>query len=732
MAKATDIDSLEEMTDEVRSAFAQQFNPSMPMPTEGGGVWVCETYPDYVIANVAGEYFKINYANDEASEKIVFDAPDKWQPVEQQWVDSSGKAWVSVKRGARHSMSDSTAIQAAHDAIVNAGATCKNALKAISETADELRVRNYIVLFDGKDLEGIASRRTNKDGSIGEHFSKAVDVESQYTATGSIYVDWEHGQDPDRIGSNPDEILGYVDWKTAKRDETGIIVDRVLNRRAKYMQWLEELIKAGLVGNSTEAIPDAVQKKANGEIVRWPLRRDTLTVNPMEPRMLTQNAVLAYKALNIELLPETDMADKGILSTPTKEIDMEPTELKAMLDENKTAIVAALEPRMTEVATKAIEAWAAKLPEVKAGAAKLEVTLDEADRPFTSIAEQVKAVRNFTVTRGVTRDPRLGRIESNMKAMAAKAPQGASEGVMSDGGILLDPTLSATLIKPIHDEGPFSNDATKLPVGNNSNSGWINGVDETSRATGSRWGGIQGFRLAEAATKTASKPTFRRISWELKKYAVVIIATDELLNDSTQFNTICYEGSKEELSFMLNDDILNGGGLGGPLGIMQSGALVSFARLDANKIQGTDISAMWQRMSPRSKANAKWYVNSETAPQLDALFAVGSTAVLFPYAGYNQALGVRTLYGKPIIETEFNAALGTIGDIVLADMSQYLLWEDAGGVKDSVNMYLYWLTDETAVRFVMRTDGKPNIAAPLTPYKGTLTKSPFVALTTAS
>jgi len=40
-----------------------------------------------------------------------------------------------------------------------------NALKAISETPDELRVANYLVLFGGRDLEGIASDYVNDDGS---------------------------------------------------------------------------------------------------------------------------------------------------------------------------------------------------------------------------------------------------------------------------------------------------------------------------------------------------------------------------------------------------------------------------------------------------------------------------------------------------------------------------------------------------------------------------------------
>jgi HK97 family phage major capsid protein len=139
---------------------------------------------------------------------------------------------------------------------------------------------------------------------------------------------------------------------------------------------------------------------------------------------------------------------------------------------------------------------------------------------------------------------------------------------------------------------------------------------------------------------------------------------------------------------------------------------------------------MWQRLCLTSKAKSKWYVNSECAPQLDALFAVGSTQVLFPYAGYTPD-GVRTLYGRPIVETEFNAALNTTGDIMLADMSEYLLWEK-GNVEMASSMHVEFLTDQEVVRFIYRCDGQPAAASPITPYKGTLTHSPFVVIGSAS
>jgi len=94
-------------------------------------------------------------------------------------------------------------------------------------------------------------------------------------------------------------VLGVVDWKSVRRDERGVWVERVLNRRSQYVKWLEDLIDEGLIGTSSEAVDGEVEKAADGRITRWPLRRDTLTVTPMEPRMIRDNYLQAFKALGI-------------------------------------------------------------------------------------------------------------------------------------------------------------------------------------------------------------------------------------------------------------------------------------------------------------------------------------------------------------------------------------------------------------------------------------------------
>lgn len=194
-----------------------------------------------------------------------------------------------------------------------------NALKAVSETDDTLIVTNRIVLFGGRDLEGVVNTNKNADGSTGEFFTKSTKLESDYTAIGRLPVDWEHGRGADGLGK--DDVLGYVDWTTAKADNSGIWVQRILNRRNAYVKMLETLIKAGMIGTSSEAIPDQVMKKADGEIVRWPLRRDTLTVSPMEPRMLSENQITALKALAEELPMFKSACDRLGIDTGANETD---------------------------------------------------------------------------------------------------------------------------------------------------------------------------------------------------------------------------------------------------------------------------------------------------------------------------------------------------------------------------------------------------------------------------
>lgn len=362
-------------------------------------------------------------------------------------------------------------------------------------------------------------------------------------------------------------------------------------------------------------------------------------------------------------------------------------------------------------------------------AATLVVTEDETDKkaamPWRSFGEQLKAV--------YTAAAQPFKIDERLKAQ--KAILGANEQQGSEGGFLVQTDFAQDLMMIMHEQSTVASRCRRIPIGANANGLKINAVDETNRSTG-RWGGIQGYWVAEGGSITASQPKFRQMSMELHKLAAAVYATDELLADATALGAVVQQAASEEMSFMLGDSIFNGNGAGKPFGVLGSGALVSVAKeagQPAATLQYENILKMWSRMWAPSRANAVWFINQDIEPQLlgmDFPVGTGGVPVFLPPGGLSQS-PYGTLMGRPVIPTEFNQTLGTVGDIVFADLSQYLLI-DKGGVQQASSMHVQFLTDQMVFRFTYRVDGQSTWYKALTPAKGSATLSPFVALATRS
>ena len=88
-----------------------------------------------------------------------------------------------------------------------------------------------------------------------------------------------------------------------------------------------------------------------------------------------------------------------------------------------------------------------------------------------------------------------------------------------------------------------------------------------------------------------------------------------------------------------------------------------------------------------------------------------------------------SLLGRPIVVTEACSALGTAGDIILADMSKYLA-AVKGAVQSDVSIHLWFDQNTTAFRFVLRMNGQPWLSAPIARKNGSNTLSHFITLQT--
>lgn len=348
------------------------------------------------------------------------------------------------------------------------------------------------------------------------------------------------------------------------------------------------------------------------------------------------------------------------------------------------------------------------------------------EKPFATFGEQLRDIAQAGIN-GISG-------QSTGKLVWGKAA-GANETVPSEGGFLVQEDFSTRLLNLVHETGSVISRVTNIPLSSNANAIKLPTIDETSRARGSRWGGVRAYWLAEGEQKVDSKPKFGEISLGLNKLAALGYATDELLQDSTAMEAIFMQAFSEEIRFEVEDAIINGSGAGKPLGILNSGAVVVVAA-ESSQAAGTitfaNLAAMMERLPTRSRRNAVWLVNdSGIETQLYSVTLPGAAGYpIYLPPGQTNTPGnamYGTLLGRPVIPVEYLPVTGQPGDIMLVDLSEYLTI-DKGGIQTAQSMHVRFIYDEMTFRLVYRVDGKPAWRQPVTTANGGLAKSPFVAL----
>ena len=187
------------------------------------------------------------------------------------------------------------------------------------------------------------------------------------------------------------------------------------------------------------------------------------------------------------------------------------------------------------------------------------------------------------------------------------------------------------------------------------------------------------------------------------------------------------------MTFKLDDAIFNGTGKGQPLGIVNSSALISVAKETgqvADTVVWENIVKMWGRIAIGSRLKSAWYINSEVEAQLMTMTQIvgtGGVPVYLP-AGGASASPYGALLGRPVIPVEQCPKLGDAGDIILADMSDYI-GIDKGGLETDTSIHVQFLYDEQVFRFRYRFNGCPYTNSAVTTYKNaSSTISPYVTL----
>lgn len=323
-------------------------------------------------------------------------------------------------------------------------------------------------------------------------------------------------------------------------------------------------------------------------------------------------------------------------------------------------------------------------------------------------------------------------VRSGYQGLPETRASGLSEGVPADGGFFVQKDFSNQLIKAAFETGILAGKCRRFPLSGTANGIKIPAVDETSRADGSRRGGVRGYWANEAATVTASDPKFAQVELTLNKLFCLGYCTEELLQDAGALDVLLNQMFAEEIGFKLDDAIINGSGAGQPLGIMNAPCLVTVAK-ESGQANDTvlfeNIVKMWSRLHAPSRGNAVWLINQDVEPQLFGMtlsVGTGGVPVYLPANGLSGSM-YGSLFGRPVIPVEQCDTVGDLGDIVLADLSQYYL-ADKGGMQAASSIHVKFIYDETTFKMTYRVDGQPSWKSYITPFKSTNTLSPFVTL----
>lgn len=395
-------------------------------------------------------------------------------------------------------------------------------------------------------------------------------------------------------------------------------------------------------------------------------------------------------------------------------------ESKGISADEMTAIATSVAKSVVEEITSEDHVIGKKLFNINTGA-------DNPAGPYKSLGEQLQ-----DVAKAENNDE-----EAIKRLKSVKAPSGFNTIEGADGGFMVQTDQQAGVMTKMFERSVLAPLCSTIELTGEANSLAWKELKEDSRANGSRRGGLQVYRTEESGSATATQADLRERSLKAEKMTGLYYATEEQLADAGALEGMVDEWLADEFGFKIDDEIYRGTGVGQMQGILNADCLVTVDKetgQDATTIVSANLEKMFSRIWPRSLASARFFMNQNCWPQIFQLnHEVGTGGQpMFMRPGAISEAPAGMLLGRPISVIEHAESVGTVGDIVLADFSQYRIISK-GQMTKQTSIHVRFVQGETAFRFVVRNNGVPLWTSALTPYKGTSeTQSPFVALQTRS
>lgn len=615
---------------------------------------------------------------------------------------------------------------------------------AVKAVNDEGLVQGYIVRYgsrDDVDLEG-------------EFFTPETDL-GPYLEAGpvamvhhGIPVQENYRDYARRTLKNP--------MKTIK-DDVGIIGQHLYDMADEYEAMLFQLAKDGKFGYSTGAIPYAVEIDYDtGEIKKWIVTEVSYTPTPAEPR----NRVVALKAYMSGLNGGSEPEGESATPVPA-EVHREHSVSKGATDMKRFKLGASswgvyktneegqklgdpLEVFVGDSAADHADSWIAdqKKPDWQKAIEGLSTQLGEVltasrspgDGPLGQALtpEYAQPRKSLTwpefVKAVVEKDTeKLYNMGSGLKTLTGV--KDVTERTGAEGAYLI-PTPLSTEFYRFEPEADVVWPRARVWNMSSRTQHWP-ALDQTGSTAGTTnfLGGFKPLWNETGTDKPEDEPTFRQIKLETNEMSVYTEVHEDVLRDSiinlTQFIS---QLGRDAVRFYMDEAFLDGNGVGQPLGIINAPATLTVARNTANQFNYVDATAMLELLTPGSYANAIWILNVTVLDQLLEMTDPLGAYVWQP----NAREGIRgPLFGLPVVFTEKTPALGTEGDVILADCRHYYVGL-SGEIYVAVSEHYQFRANKVAIKVVGFVDGQPALSQAIYLKDGTNQVSPFVMLTDAA
>ena len=354
---------------------------------------------------------------------------------------------------------------------------------------------------------------------------------------------------------------------------------------------------------------------------------------------------------------------------------------------------------------------------------------------FKSFGEQLQSIFAFRNSGGRDRDNRLAFLDKNGKIQNLDNVKALTEGTDSQGGFLVFPkydsdikfvALEQSVIRP--------NGASIIPMATDVfNMPRINDTSHVSNV----YGGFVGYWGAEGGTINEADIKWGTCMLTAHKMSFFTRASNELLQDNAVgLEAFLRPRAAEALAWFEDVAFIQGAGGGQPLGILNAPCLISVTRQNTSRVVVKDLYNIYGQILPASRDKFAWIMNHEVLTDLLYTIAENAPAVYGSTPAYSATPVfqksiidpvAKTILGRPYFVTEKMSALGDAGDIGAFDLSYFLIGDRQPLTVDASSL-VYFTSDYTAWRFKERLDAQPWLASAITPFKGSHTLSPFVAL----